>query len=42
MDTIVTILINAVLVLAFLTVLAVVSIALARFLSGTLADYRPH
>lgn len=42
MDTIVTILINAVFVLAFLTVLAVVGISLARFLSGNVSDYVEH
>lgn len=42
MDVFVTIIVNASLVLVFLTVLAVVGTAIARFLSGNLSDYQPH
>lgn len=42
MDVFVTIMINASLVLVFLTILAVVGTSVGRFLSGNLSDHQPH
>ncbi len=42
MNTYITILINATLVLAFLSVLGLVGVFFGRFLTGTEADYTEH